>query len=50
MKENWQSSYEKNLQKAKNDKVFFAENFLRNPEGKNYILLFQSTRVENLWQ
>ena len=26
------------LQKAKNDKVFFAENFLRNPEGKNYIL------------
>ena len=26
------------LQRAKNDKVFFAENFLRNPEGKNYIL------------
>ena len=26
------------LQQAKNDKVFFAENFLQNPDGENYTL------------
>ena len=26
------------LQRAKNDKVFFAENFLRNPDNEPYVL------------